>query len=147
MDIDLQEGWGHLERWIRTERLGRRRYVEAVVLTLVVGFATILTPFLFILLLPDFNSDFLMVPVASVGIAAAIIMLLVYIAASIARLRDMGRSTNWFVAGLIPYLNVIFFMVLALTEGKRSKERSGRKPAREAKESEPVLAEAVPEAT
>jgi uncharacterized membrane protein YhaH (DUF805 family) len=126
IDFDLQKGWNQLERWIRSERIGRRRYMQVVILTLILGFATILTPFLIILLLPDFDSAFLMVPIASVGIATAIVMILTYIAASIARLRDMGRSTNWFMAGLVPYLNVIFFMILALTEGKVARDRAAK---------------------
>jgi uncharacterized membrane protein YhaH (DUF805 family) len=130
MDIDLQEGWNRLERWMKSDRIGRRHYVETNVFAGVAGFAIILFPFFILLLLPDFNSDFLMVPIASVGIATAIVMILVYIATSIARLRDMGRSTNWFIAGLVPYLNVLFFIVLAMTQGKLAKKRitlSGRK--------------------
>jgi len=123
ISLDLQEGWNRLERWVTRDRLGRRRYVEINVLTGVVGFSVILLPFLIILLLPDFNSDFLMLPVASVGIATAIVMILVYIASSIARLRDMGRSPNWFIAGLIPYVNVVFFLALAMVEGKIARSR------------------------
>lgn len=128
--MDLEEGWNYLERWITQDRLGRRRYLQINVLAGVIGFALILLPFLFILFLPDFNSDFLMVPVAAVGIAVAIVMILIYIASSIARLRDMGRSTNWFIAGLIPYVNVLFFLFLALTEGKLAKARV-RRPKKE----------------
>lgn len=121
LNWDIAEGWKQLQSWILTERLGRRKYVHIVVLTAIIGFALILTPFLLFLVLPDFNSNFLMMPIAAVGIAVAIVMILVYCAASSARLRDMGRSTHWFIAGLIPYVNVVFFMILALTEGKKDR--------------------------
>lgn len=121
--MDIREGWKQLQNWILEERLGRRRYVEVVVLTALAGFAVILAPLFLIFILPDFNSDFLEVPIMAVGIAVAIIMILIYCAASVARLRDMGKSTHWFVLGLIPYLNVLFFIVLALTEGKWAKEK------------------------
>jgi uncharacterized membrane protein YhaH (DUF805 family) len=121
---DIETGWKTLQKWVLSERLGRRRYVQIVVLTAIIGFAVILAPFLLFLILPDFNSDFLMLPIAAVGIAVAILMVLIYCAASAARLRDMGRSTNWFVLGLIPYVNALFFMVLALTEGKTAKKKA-----------------------
>jgi|GEM_PF-6662901 len=121
MDWDLEEGWRKLQGWILKERLGRRKYVEIVILTALVGFAVILSPFLLIFLLPDFNSDFLELPIAAVGIAVAIVMILVYCAASVARLRDIGYSSHWFILGLIPYVNVIFFVLLALAEGKKGK--------------------------
>ena len=124
MNLEITEGWKQLQKWILKERLGRRRYVQVVVLTAVIGFAVILTPFLIFLILPDFNSDFLDLPIAAVGIAVAILMILIYCAASVARLRDMGRSTHWFVAALVPYLNVIFFIVLAMTEGKVARDRN-----------------------
>ncbi|MEA2701666.1 MAG: hypothetical protein QOE22_375 [Candidatus Parcubacteria bacterium] len=127
MNWDVVESWNQLQKWILSERLGRRRYVQTVVLTSLLGFALILTPFFIFFALPDFDSDFLTLPIAAVGIAVAILMVLVYCAASVARLRDMGRSTNWFVAGLIPYLNVLFFIVLALTEGKAARDRAARK--------------------
>ena len=117
LEWDVETGWKTLQKWVLRERLGRRKYVEVVVLTAIIGFAVILTPFLVFLLLPDFNSDFLMVPIAAVGIAVAILMVLVYCAASVARLRDMGRSPNWFILGLLPYINAIFFVVLALAVG------------------------------
>ena len=120
MDWDVQDGWKQLQGWILKERLGRRKYVEVVILTALAGFAVILAPFFLIFILPDFNSDFLEVPIAAVGIAVAIIMILVYCAASVARLRDIGYSSHWFVLGLIPYLNVIFFVLMALAEGKLS---------------------------
>ena len=60
--------------------------------------------------------------------AVAIIMVLVFIATSMARLRDMGRSVNWFILRLVPYVNAIFFIVLALTEGKLAKERAKKEP-------------------
>ncbi|HEX8591294.1 MAG TPA: DUF805 domain-containing protein [Candidatus Paceibacterota bacterium] len=123
--MDLQEGWDQLQKWMRKDRLGRRRYVEINVLSGVIGFAVILLPLLVVLLLPDFeSSNYLMIPAAAVGIATAIIMLLIYIATSIARLRDMGNSTHWFVAGLIPYINVVFFIILAFREGKASRLRT-----------------------
>lgn len=121
MELDVIEGWKQLQKWILTERIGRRRYVQVVVLTAAIGFAVIIAPFLIFLVLPDFNSAFLLMPIAAVGIAVAIVMILIYCAASVARLRDMGRSSNWFVAGLIPYLNVVFFIVLALAEGKTAR--------------------------
>lgn len=123
---DLQTGWKTLQKWVLFERLGRRRYVQVVVLTAALGFAAILAPFFILFVLPDFNSDFLMFPIAAVGIAVAIVMILVYCAASVARLRDMGRSTNWFVLGLLPYINAVFFIVLALVEGQIAKERAAR---------------------
>lgn len=126
---DIEQGWKILQKWVLRERLGRRRYVQVVVLTAIVGFAVILTPFLLFLFLPDFNSDFLMLPIAAVGIAVAIVMILIYCAASVARLRDMGRSSNWFVLGLIPYVNAVFFMVLALVEGKIAKESAKKEKA------------------
>jgi len=125
--LDLEEGWNYLERWITKDRLGRRRYLQINVIAGIIGFALILAPFLVLLMLPDFNSDFLMVPVAAVGIAVAIIMILIYIASSIARLRDMDRSTNWFIAGLVPYVNVLFFLALALIEGKLAKSAKAKK--------------------
>lgn len=126
MDIDIQKGWKQLEKWIRKERIGRRRFVQVNVLSGLIGFTVIFTPFLIIFLLPDFDSDFLMFPIASVGIAVAIVMMLTFIATSMARLRDMGRSSNWFVLGLIPYINAVFFIALALTEGKIAKNRAKR---------------------
>ena len=130
---DIDAGWKTLQKWVLSERLGRRRYVQVVVLTAVIGFAVILAPFLLFALLPDFNSDFLMLPIAAVGIAVAILMVLIYCAASAARLRDMGRSTNWFVLGLIPYVNTVFFVVLALAEGNLAKDRAARREKEEAK--------------
>ena len=128
--MDIQEGWNQLQDWIRGERLGRRRYVEINVLSGVIGFAIILLPLLLVLLLPDFKSSYyLTIPAAAVGIATAIIMLLIYIATSIARLRDMGNSTHWFVLGLIPYINVIFFIVLAFREGEQSRLRGKKEEA------------------
>lgn len=126
MNVDVESGWKTLQKWVLNERLGRRRYVKVVVLTAVIGFAVILTPFLFLVLLPDFNSDFLMLPIAAVGIAVAILMILIYCAASVARLRDMGRSTNWFVLGLLPYVNAVFFVILALVEGKIARDRAAK---------------------
>lgn len=131
--VDIETGWRTLQRWIVNERLGRRRYVQVVVLTAIIGFAVILTPFLLFLILPDFDSDFLMLPIAAVGIAVAIVMILIYCAASVARLRDMGRSGNWFILGLLPYVNAIFFVVLALAEGKLAKERAAREEQKVAK--------------
>lgn len=130
LHLDVETGWKTLQKWVLSERLGRRRYVQVVVLTAVIGFAVILTPFLLFLILPDFNSDFLMLPIAAVGIAVSIVMILVYCAASVARLRDMGRSANWFILGLIPYVNAIFFVVLALAEGKLAKERAARQESK-----------------
>ena len=130
---ELQKGWDQLEGWIRSKRLGRRRYVEVNVFQALAGFAAVFAPFLAFLILPDFNSAFLMVPIAAIGIAAAIVMILIYIATSMARLRDIGVSPNWFLVGLVPYVNVIFFVILALTEGatakkrREGKEREGKK--------------------
>src|SRR5690606_10437153 len=123
----IQEGWSTLQNWILEERLGRRKYVEVVVLTALTGFAVILAPLLLIFILPDFNSDFLEVPIVAVGIAVAIVMILVYCAASVARLRDMGKSSRWFVLGLIPYISVIFFVVLALAKGKAVQHSSAKR--------------------
>ncbi|HEY4489452.1 MAG TPA: DUF805 domain-containing protein [Candidatus Paceibacterota bacterium] len=124
MDWDVQEGWKQLQNWILKECLGRRRYVEVVILTALAGFTVIFAPFFIIFLLPDFNSDFLELPIAAVGIAVAIVMILVYCAASVARLRDIGYSSHWFILGLIPYVNVIFFVLLALAEGKVAREKA-----------------------
>ena len=124
MDWDVQEGWKQLQNWMLKERLGRRRYVEVVILTALAGFTVIFSPFFIIFLLPDFNSDFLELPIAAVGIAVAIVMILVYCAASVARLRDIGYSSHWFILGLIPYVNVIFFVLLALAEGKVAREKA-----------------------
>lgn len=124
MNWDIEAGWKTLQKWVLTERLGSRRYVQVVVLTAVIGFAVILTPFLLFLVLPDFNSDFLTLPIAAVGIAVAILMILVYCAASAARLRDMGRSINWLILGLIPYVNVVFFVILAFADSKDAKKDS-----------------------
>jgi hypothetical protein len=141
--MDIQEGWDQLQRWIRKDRLGRRRYVEINVLSGVVGFAVIFLPLVLVLLLPDFeSSNYLMIPAAAVGIATAIIMLLVYIATSIARLRDMGNSTHWFIVGLVPYLNVVFFVALAFKEGKLSRARAKKAAAKGEEADVPVPAEA-----
>ena len=68
----LQAGWDQLQAWVLTERLRRRQYLEVNVLNGIVGFSVILAPFLLFLILPDFDSGFLMIPVAAIGIAAAI---------------------------------------------------------------------------
>jgi uncharacterized membrane protein YhaH (DUF805 family) len=136
--MKLQEYWDTLEAWIRDERIGRRAYVHVNVINGLIGFAAIFTPFLILLFLPDFQSDFLTIPFSAIGICAAIVMIIVYIGSSIARLRDIGVSPNWFVLGLVPYVNIFFFLAMALKEGKVARNRAtrGKKKERGAKPDE-----------
>lgn len=126
----LQRYWDTLEAWVRNRRIGRKKYVRVNVISGLVGFAVIFVPLLLLVFLPDFHSDFLTIPFTAISICAAIVMILVYIASSIARLRDLGFASNWFILGLVPYVNIAFFLVLALREGKVARSRAGRRPKR-----------------
>lgn len=112
-----------LYAWARTERLGRRRYVLINVQNGIIGFLIAFAPLFIVFLLPDLKTEAPAFVTMLVAVFAAIGMLIVYSATSLARLRDMGAPPAWLIAGLVPYLNIVFFVWLAYTEGARAKEK------------------------
>lgn len=129
----LAEAAMTLAHWVQAERLGRRKYILVNVISGITGFGVIFVPYLFFLLLPDIDLTILAIPLTILGVVAVIAMLIVFLGTSISRLRDMGVSRYWAIAGLIPYVNILFFMTLALTEGSairlNRKDYYGRKRA------------------
>jgi VIT1/CCC1 family predicted Fe2+/Mn2+ transporter len=109
--------------WILADRMGRRRYVRTVIKTGVIGFIVAFAPLFVVFLLPDIETEAPAFIATLIAVFAAAGMLIVYTAASIARLRDVRKHPGWVVAGLVPYLNIIFFVWLAFAEGERAKEK------------------------
>lgn len=114
----LAESAMTLANWVQAERLGRRKYILVNVIFGIIGFGVIFVPYLFFLLLPDIDLTVLTIPLTILSVVAVIAMLIIFLGTSISRLRDMGVSRYWAIAGLIPYVNILFFMTLALTEGR-----------------------------
>jgi hypothetical protein len=116
-----------LYAWAATQRLGRRRYIVTNVESGLIGFSVALAPLFIVFLLPDLRTDAPAFVTTLIAVFAAAGMVAVFVTTSLARLRDMGKHPAWLAAGLVPYVNIAFFVWLAFTEGELAREyRTGR---------------------